>query len=155
MKVDGVDLIGVDFSNELLKHAKVNAEKKNIDVDLIRAEVFDLPFEDNSFDAALFYAVLHCVDSVGDRKKTLKEIYRILKPGKEVFLSTWGRGSSRIDGKVGECFIPWTLKNGEKVERYTYIFTKDEIEGLVKLVGFEIVRSWEDRNINLILKKSN
>ena len=32
-KVDGVDLTGVDFSNELLKHAKVNAEKKNINVE--------------------------------------------------------------------------------------------------------------------------
>ena len=152
--VEGVKLTGVDFSNELLKYAKVNAEKKKINVKLIRAEAFNLPFEENYFDAILFYATLHCIDSSEDRERTMKEIYRVLKPGKKIFLSTWGTSSNRIKGKTGECMIPWTLKSGEKVERYTYIFSKDEIEKLVKLVGFKIEKSWEDRNINLILKKS-
>lgn len=152
-KVEGVELTGVDFSSELLKHAKVNAAKKKIDIELIRAEVFNLPFKENSFDAILFYAVLHCIDSKEKRKKTLEEIYRVLKPNGKVFLSTWGSSSSRISGKVGECSIPWTLEDGEKVKRYTYIYTKDEIEKLAKSVGFKIEKSWEDKNINLILKK--
>ena len=152
-KVKGVKLTGVDFSGELLKHAKVNAEKKNIDVDLIQAEVFGLPFEDNSFDAVLLYAVLHCVETGKKREKTLEEIYRILKPDGKVFLSTWGRGSSRIKNKKKDGVIRWTLKSGEVVERYTYIYEKDEIEKLVKKVGFEIEKSWEDKNINLILRK--
>lgn len=152
-KINGIKLTGVDFSNELLKHAEENAKKKKIDVNLIRAEVFNLPFENESFDAILFYAVLHCVDSAEDRENTLKEIYRISKPKGKVFLSTWGSGSSRVKGKIGECQIPWTLENGEKIERYTYIFNKDEIEKLVKSVGFEIEKSWEDKNINLILRK--
>ena len=152
-RVDKVKLTGVDFSNELLKHAKINAEKKKIDVRLVRAEVFNLPFENETFDAILFYAVLHCVDSEKNRKETLKEVYRILKSGKEVFLSTWGRGSKRVKNKEKEGVIKWILDSGEVTERYTYIYDKEEIETLAKEVGFEIVKSWEDKNINLILKK--
>jgi len=37
--------------------------------------------------------------------------------------------------------------NGRKYERYYYLYEKDELEGLLKGVGFEVLKSWEDDNI--------
>ena len=153
LKIDGVELYGVDFSGKMLEFAKAKADSLGLDVELKKAEVFDTGFSDDFFDSVLFYAVLHCVDSAEKRKKTLEEIYRILKTGGEVFVSSWGRKQARLKNNEKECFVPWTLKNGEKFERYTYIFDLKELEDLVKEVGFEIVKSWEDNNVCLVLKK--
>ena len=153
LKVSDVELYGVDFSEKMLEFAKKKSDFLDLDTNLKKAEVFDTGFSDEFFDAVLFYAVLHCVDSSEKRKKTLEEIYRILKPGGEVFVSSWGGKQARLKNNEKECFVPWTLKNGEKFERYTYIFDLEELEELVKEVGFEIVKSWEDNNVNLILKK--
>jgi ubiquinone/menaquinone biosynthesis C-methylase UbiE len=152
-KLDKVELTGVDFSQELLKYAKENAEKKNVTVDLIEAEAFNLPLDDSSFDAVLFYAVLHCIDTAEKRKKSLEEIHRILKPKGKVLLSTWGRGSSRIKNKEKQDSVKWTLDSGEIVNRYVYIFEFEELVKLCESIGFKVLKSWENKNINLILKK--
>jgi len=38
--------------------------------------------------------------------------------------------------------------------RYYYLYEKDELEDLIKNVGFEIVKIWEDYNINVIVRKA-
>ncbi len=153
LKTDGVELYGVDFSEKMLEFAKVKADSLGLNVELRKAEVFDTGLSDDFFDAVLFNAVLHCVETGEKRRKTLEEIYRVLKVGGEAFVSSWGGKQARLKNNEKECFVPWTLKNGKKFERYTYIFDLKELEDLVKEVGFEIVRSWENNNVNLILKK--
>ena len=153
LKVEGVELYGIDFSEKMLDLARSKSDSLDLNVELRKAEVFDTGFPDDFFDSVLFYAVLHCVDSAEKRKKTLEEIYRILKTGCEVFVSSWGGKQARIKNNNKECFVPWTLKDGEKFERYTYIFDLKELEDLARGVGFEIVKSWEGDNVCLILRK--
>jgi ubiquinone/menaquinone biosynthesis C-methylase UbiE len=70
----GVDIYGLDASEELLKMA----EKRMIAVELKSGLFEDIPFEDNFFDAVLSkYAIM----TSANMEPVFKEIYRVLKPG--------------------------------------------------------------------------
>ena len=154
MKVKGLKWTAVDFSEKMVEFSKLKAKKLKIDMEITKSESTKLSFEDDSFDSVLCFAVIHCIDTAAKRKKTLKEIYRVLKPGGEALIATWGTGSPRLKNKEKECFVPWTLKYmKEKQMRYTYIYDLKEMEDLVKSVGFEIVSSWEERNVNVVVRK--
>ncbi len=145
---------GIDFSEKMLNLAREYAKKEQMDVELVKSEVDKIPFDDNFFDAVIYSAVLHCVDSSDKRKKSLEEIYRVLKPGTEALISVWSQNQKRIKNKPKETFVPWTVGE-EKFLRYTYIYDKDELEQEIKKAGFEIVKIWEDKNINVIVRKSD
>ena len=149
MKLQGVEFYGVDFSGKMLELARGSVEDLGIEIDLRKAEVFETDFDDDFFDYVLCNAVLHCVDSAEKRKKTLEEIHRVLKPGGEAFVSVWGKNSPRLKDREKECFVPWAVEH----ERYTYVFDLVELEDLAREVGFEVVQSFEDVNVNVVLRK--
>ena len=88
---------GVDFSGELLKIA----EGKGY-VELKKGFAYDVPYMDEVFDWVIFVRVLHCVDSAERRKKSLVEVYRVLKSGGEAMISVWGRGQDRVKNREKE-----------------------------------------------------
>lgn len=71
----GIQLTGVDPSPYMLDIAKKNVGHR---VDLRRASAEDLPFEDNSFDYAVFCLSLEFME---DPKKALAEACRVAKDG--------------------------------------------------------------------------
>lgn len=149
LKIEGLDWYGVDFSSKMVEFAK----KKGY-IEVLKGDVSRLPYGDEFFDSVLCYAVLHCVDSVAARRKALEEIYRVLKVGGEAFISVWGAKSPRLKNKGKESYIPWTAREeGEKIERYTYVYDLEELKGIVEEVGFEVLEFWEERNVNLVLRK--
>ena len=148
-----LEFYGVDFSKEMLKYAKEKSDKLKLNVTLTKSKTSKLPFQDNFFDAVICHATLHCIESSKDRTKTLKEIYRTLKPKSEAFISSWGPKSPRLKNKEKESYVPWTVKEKTKTKRYTYIYDLDELIAEAKSVGFEILNSWEERNVNVIVKK--
>lgn len=145
-------IYGIDFSKKILRYAKAKAEQLKIKVILKKSEATKLPFKDNSFDSAVCVAVLHCIGPRKKREKTLKELYRVLKKDGEALITVWSRNQDRLKNKPKEGFIPWTVE-GKKYQRYTYIFNKTEFETLLKEIGFEIVKLWENENILAIVKK--
>jgi ArsR family transcriptional regulator len=55
--------IGIDLSREMLAMARANLEKADLHNCTIRqGDIFQLPFADQSFDAAIFHQVLHYAD---------------------------------------------------------------------------------------------
>lgn len=82
---DKARVIGIDFSEEMLKKAKQKLKKlgkKNII--LKQGDVENLKFKSNSFNYVVTFFVF-C--SVSDPVKGLKEIKRVLKPrGKAIFI---------------------------------------------------------------------
>lgn len=153
VKFKGLKWFGIDFSRKMLDYAKITAKNKKIKIELKKADSLKIPYKDNYFDYILCYAVLHCIDSVKKREETIKEIYRVLKPKGQALISVWGKNSPRLRSKGKECFVPWTVKEKTKIKRYTYIYDKKEIEELVENIGLKIIKSWEERNINLIIQK--
>ena len=151
LKRRGLEWFGLDFSERMLDFAREEAAKRGVEVQLFCREVFDTGFESEFFDGVICNAVLHCLR--GDfRKKTLREIYRILKPGGLSFLSVWGREAAGVSPSRKEAFVSWRTREKEH-RRYTYFFSKEELAEESLKCGFLVSRSWEDKNINLILKK--
>jgi len=71
------DILCIEPNNEMLEKGKKNLKKfKNIQWKKGKAEL--LPVKDNSFD---YYSISYGIRNVTDIYKTLKEAYRVLKPG--------------------------------------------------------------------------
>ncbi len=97
---------GVDFSSELLAVAASRTKSlyKQPPVTWIEADVLNLPFEDNFFDAATMGYGLR---NVGDIKRCLEEIYRVLKSGASCAILDFHRPSNPIM----RSFQQWYLDN--------------------------------------------
>lgn len=157
------ELYGVDYSKEMLRLAGQYARKFNFDVSLILADVSCLPFRDSTFDYAMSVATYHHLNTGDARKRAFEELYRILKPGGEAFITVWNKYQPRFFFSPKEVQVPWRMK-GETLHRYYYLFTYGEIERMVKETGFTIIKSSSEstyhfplkyfsRNIVMLLKK--
>lgn len=74
----GYQLRGIDILDWSIENAKSNAKKLKADIDFATMDYSNTNFADNTFDGV--YTLETLVHST-DYKKTLKEFYRILKPG--------------------------------------------------------------------------
>ena len=86
----GVDVTGVDISEEMVKTAADNAEKAGLThkVHFRLGDSQYLPFEDNSFDVVINECAVGIPD---DSQKVLNEMVRVVKPGGRILIheSTW------------------------------------------------------------------
>jgi len=144
---DELKIYGVDFSEKFLELAK----GRNC-TELKKGTTDKIPYEKEFFDWVVFVRVLHCIEGGRAREKTLKEIYRVLKNGGEAVVSTIGWKNQRVKNKPKEGMLPWTIEE-KKYERYNYIYELDELVKEVESVGFEVVKSWENMNVNLVVRK--
>ncbi len=72
-------IVGLDFCQAMLEEAERKKQKKGLSIDFICGDCHDLPFENNSFDAATLAFGLRNFE---DRRAALAEIRRVLKaPG--------------------------------------------------------------------------
>jgi len=144
-------LYGTDFSKNMLKYAKKNAKKKKIKVKLKKMENNKIPFKSNFFDAVICIALLHCMKKT-DQNKILKELLRVMKSKSKAFISVWNKNSPRLKNKPKTSYIPWTVK-GKKYLRYTYIYDEKELKKQLEKIGFKIIKSEKNKNLNVIIKK--
>lgn len=75
--LDDKNSFSKDYLQEMLKKYGYNAL-------LIHGDARDLPFEDNSFDAAISKDVFQYIS---EREIAIKEMYRVVKPGKKVAIT--------------------------------------------------------------------
>jgi len=146
--IDGeLEWHGVDFSSKLLDIAGGRGY-----VELKKGTTDEIPYGDEFFDYVIFVRVLHCVEGEEKRKETLREIYRVLKKGGEAVISTIGPRNQRVKNKPKEGMMPWTV-DGVKYERYNYTYDMIELEEQLRDAGFEVLKIWEDWNINAVVRK--
>lgn len=145
---------GIDNSKELLKHAKGN---------FVQGDLLEIPLKDQSQDVATAIASFHHIPSKELRKKSLKEIARIIKKDGKLIITVWNLFQARYkkyiwksrikslfsDYDSRDTMIPWG-KSG--VNRYYYAFKPAEIRQLLE-VHFEIIEEHIGNNITLICKK--
>ncbi|MFC2071787.1 class I SAM-dependent methyltransferase [Chloroflexota bacterium] len=159
------DLYGIDYSREMLKFARKYSQKFNFTVNLSLADVGYLPFAAETFDWAISVATYHHIKGKRERQATLNELRRVLKPGGEAFITVWNRWQPRFWFSGKEVAVPWRTK-GETLERYYYLFSYPELEGLVKKAGFQVLKSFPEsayrypvkffsRNICLLVRKGD
>jgi ubiquinone/menaquinone biosynthesis C-methylase UbiE len=81
---------GIDIGSSQISVARENALKQAVNnAEFQEATIYDLPFGDNSFDAAFSHAVL---EHLQEPTKALQELFRVLKPGGILGVRTpdWG-----------------------------------------------------------------
>jgi len=73
-------VVGMDFSEKMLELAqqKINFQDKANSIQLESGSAENLPFEDNSFDGT---TTAFGVRNFSDMDRSLREMYRVLKPG--------------------------------------------------------------------------
>ncbi len=85
-KTCGCHVVGVDISEKMVEWSRQRAKEDGIEskVELRVADVLDLPFEDNRFDAVLVESVIAFVP---DKPRAIGECVRVTKPGGYVGLN--------------------------------------------------------------------
>ena len=162
---DGFRLYGVDFSSEMLKLAHKYSKKYSFKVEVTLADIRDLPYVDNSFNWAIAAATYHHIKGKSEQEKAFNELWRILKPGGEAFITAWNRWQPRFWLKSRELYVPWRRK-GETLYRYYHLFSYGELEKLAVKSGFQVMKTFPEssyrlpikffsRNICLLLKKDS
>lgn len=99
-------VIGIDFSEEMLKRAKERLTKLNKkNIILKQMDVENLKFKDNTFD----YVVTSCVFcSVPNPIKGLKEIKRVLKPTGKLIMIEHVLSKNKFMALIEYIFNPMT-----------------------------------------------
>jgi len=147
-------IYGVDFSEEMIKYARTNAEKKQIKTKFLVSSLGKLNLEDDFFDSVIYIAALHCIVSKEERENSLRELLRVLKPNAEALITVWSKNHPKLMKHPKDATISWKTKT-KKLHRYYYLYEKEELEGLLKSVGFEIILIKEDsKNIIVLVKKN-
>jgi tRNA (uracil-5-)-methyltransferase TRM9 len=158
------ELYGVDYSAEMLKLARKYATKNQFKVKLQEADARQLPYANDFFDFAVSIAVYHHIEDKTGRLQALKELYRVLKPSGEAFITVWNKWQPQHWLKRKNFMLPWNTKE-KKLYRYYYLFSYGEFEKLTRQAGFDILKSYPEakykfplkmfsRNICLLVRKS-
>jgi SAM-dependent methyltransferase len=75
----GAQVVGLDLSAGMLRHAVHAAHETGISVPLVQADAGRLPFADGSFDLAC--SAFGAVPFVADSAAVMREVARVLRPG--------------------------------------------------------------------------
>jgi ubiquinone/menaquinone biosynthesis C-methylase UbiE len=135
--VPEAEVTGLDGDAKILEIARSKADKAGVNLKLDQGMAYQLPYPDSSFDRVLSSFVFHHLES-GDKRKTMREVYRILLPEGEFYLldlgkphktyghllSIWGRWIERADDNV-KGLLPVMMREAgfELVEESDYFTT--------------------------------
>lgn len=83
------EVTGLDGDAKVLRIARAKAAKAGVPLQFDEGMSYQLPYADNSFDRVLSSMMLHHL-STDDKKRTLAEVLRVLRPGGEVHVVDFG-----------------------------------------------------------------
>lgn len=155
---------GVDFCPEFVDICR----KKGLDV--TEADMTSLPFPDENFDGVMAIASYHHLDNDTDRRKALREMYRVLKKDGVGIIVVWAKeqdGDSRFVFDSGvktsafgwDEYVEWKLKKEdgyESYKRYYHVYEKGDLENEITMLcpEFYVVSvDWEKGNWIALLRK--
>lgn len=126
------DVVGVDFSHEMLEIAR----KNNRNITFWEADVTKLPFEKNSFDYIVMGFGLR---NIPEKNKALEEIYRVLKTNGKFLHIDFGKHN--LASKILDVFILTAAKlfyKNTKPYKYLILSKRNflEPEELIELYKF-------------------
>ena len=145
-------VIGLDISIELLEIVKKKVfDNKLKNVELVHSDAVNIPLRANCINAILYIATLHNISVRYRRINSLKEIYRILKPGGKAIVSVWSRWQDKYRqhflirmiaqfgrNEFGDIDICWR-QHGLNISRFYHLYSKIEFEKDIKKAGFKII----------------
>ncbi|XP_022248377.1 uncharacterized protein LOC111087127 [Limulus polyphemus] len=120
--------VGVDHCNSMLQTAKKRGREA------LTCDNHQLPFRDESFDAAISIAVIHHFATTERRVRALQELARILRIGGKVIITVWAMEQNHCKFNSQDLLVPWhqpahnvSEDCGSSAERvFTSIDTSDD-----------------------------
>ena len=132
-------VIGLDFTEEMIKKARENAEKLGYNnVEFRFGDIEDMPITSNKADVIVSNCVLNLIP---DKVKAFKEIIRVLKPG----------GHFSVSDIVTTGELPESIKSGAELYAGCVggAITKDEYLKIIKDAGFVDIKVQKEKVINV------
>lgn len=131
-------LVGLDFSREMLRNSLRYTGKHNIHADLIQGDLASLPVGASSVDFAVAVASYHHIEGYVGQLRAFGELRRVLKQGGEAFLSVWNHGQPRFRDGPQDLRVPWH-SGSTRLERYYHLFDYDELRQTLEAAGLEVL----------------
>ncbi len=144
---------GMDICDEFIRICK----ERNLDV--IKGNILDIPYETEMFDNVLCIAVVHHLSSKEERIKAIKELFRICKDGGKIMIYIWAFDQpteSKRHFKTQDEMVPYKKINGEVYYRYYHLYKEGELEEEVTLGGIQfksMESGYERGNYYVIIEK--
>ena len=137
--------LGLDYSQELLKIAKANANKTLGDQEITQVKFIKQDFQNlnlkEKFDYVLALASLHHIEPK-NHLQTLQKIHKTLKSQGEFSGYVWTPSKTQIPKwtKIDkqQYLKPWNGHSGPKM--FIYLFKKTELENLLKSAKFKNIK---------------
>ena len=136
-KVYGSTVTGIDISEVMILKAKEKARKQHVEdkVEFRVADAFNLPFDDNHYDVAIFESVLTPLP--GNKTEPLKEVMRVIRPG------------GLIGANESVFFLSAPVELFEIADKHPAvhgIFTPQKLKDLFEEVNLQIIEMSEVRS---------
>jgi demethylmenaquinone methyltransferase/2-methoxy-6-polyprenyl-1,4-benzoquinol methylase len=144
----GAHVTAADFSEGMLEEGRRRHADDDL-IDFIWADATELPFDDDSFDAA---TISYGLRNVNDPRKALAEMFRVVKPGGRVVIAEFSTPPSALVRGPYEFYGRHVLPrvagviNRDAVEAYRYLNesieqwpAQAELAGWLREAGFERV----------------
>ncbi|MFW9991530.1 MAG: class I SAM-dependent methyltransferase [Candidatus Odinarchaeota archaeon] len=148
----GFKVTGIDLSQDMVEGARKRAKNLEVDnVDFIVASVYDLPFDDSTFDLIIGESATAVIP---DKQKAVKEYARVLKEGGmignlDLFLDDKappevGKNLSELlMGAVGDTVVIPTIKEWKRLFEEAgldYIQTEEYRDNVMEVVSRKAMR---------------
>lgn len=122
-------VVGLDFSEKLLKKAEQNAKNLKYEVKFVKGDIRNMPFNNNSFDVVISGGV---IEHVPESEKTISELSRIIKKQGYLLIHIPHKISTFTILKIIQKMVGiWKLG-------YEKSFTKKQFSKMLQENGFEI-----------------
>lgn len=142
LSMRGFDVVAVDVSPGALEMAKERSTGRKLDIAFLAANIYQMPFQDASFDVIWCYGVLQHL-LLKERKSAVDEFRRLLRKGGALFIEVMGEDDMRYGGSEVERNT-FSRKNGII---YHY-FDRSELGELLDGFAYDIFESRKEKRFN-------
>jgi SAM-dependent methyltransferase len=149
-----INMTGIDLTENFVTICKAKG------YNVCCASMTSLPFEDNTFDAFIAVASYHHLDNDYDRKRTLDEMYRVLKPNGKGLIVVWAMDQgdkSKFHFTKSDEFVEWKSPTGKVYNRYYHIYREGALKEEISRLKSEFIIGdigWEKGNYYTTLTKT-
>ncbi|MEB1807435.1 MAG: methyltransferase domain-containing protein [Bacillaceae bacterium] len=121
-KFPDTNVSGLDADWKVLGIARQKAEQRGMEIEFKKGISNDIPYKNTTFDVVVSSLFFHHLTEP-NKKRTLKEIYRVLKNEGEIHIADFGKPNNLL---MRLCFYTIQMLDGFKT-------TSDNVKGMIPI----------------------